>query len=78
MVLLIDQNTVAVLAIAHRGYVLEVGRVVISGSGWELGRRRPDAAGLSGHGLTGWPRLAFSRSGVMGCCLGSWFRFWPG
>ena len=36
-VLLIEQNAAAALAIAHRGYVLEVGRVVLSGSGQDLG-----------------------------------------
>ncbi|MFH1034727.1 MAG: ABC transporter ATP-binding protein [Pseudomonadota bacterium] len=36
-VLLIEQNAAAALAVAHRGYVLEVGRVVLSGSGRELG-----------------------------------------
>jgi branched-chain amino acid transport system ATP-binding protein len=35
-VLLIEQNAAAALQIAHRGYVLENGRVVISGTGREL------------------------------------------
>jgi len=35
-VLLIEQNAAAALQIAHRGYVLETGRVVLSGSGREL------------------------------------------
>jgi len=35
-VLLIEQNAAAALAVAHRGYVLEVGRVVLSGGGQEL------------------------------------------
>ncbi|MFH1060719.1 MAG: ABC transporter ATP-binding protein [Pseudomonadota bacterium] len=34
--LLIEQNAAAALAIADRGYVLETGRVVLSGSGREL------------------------------------------
>ena len=36
MVLLAEQNAYAALAIAHRGYVLEGGRVVLSGSAKEL------------------------------------------
>jgi branched-chain amino acid transport system ATP-binding protein len=35
-VLLIEQNAAAALQIAHRGYVLENGRVVLSGTGREL------------------------------------------
>ena len=35
-VLLIEQNAAAALQIAHRGYVLENGRVVLSGTGKEL------------------------------------------
>lgn len=35
-VLLVEQNTQNALAIAHRGYVLETGRVVMTGSGQEL------------------------------------------
>jgi branched-chain amino acid transport system ATP-binding protein len=35
-VLLIEQNAAAALAIADRGYVLEVGKVVLSGTGREL------------------------------------------
>jgi branched-chain amino acid transport system ATP-binding protein len=35
-VLLVEQNTQHALALADRGYVLEVGRVVMSGSGAEL------------------------------------------
>ena len=36
MVLLAEQNAYAALAIAHRGYVLEGGRVVLEGSAKEL------------------------------------------
>ena len=36
MVLLAEQNAYAALAIAHRGYVLEAGRVVLEGSATEL------------------------------------------
>jgi branched-chain amino acid transport system ATP-binding protein len=35
-VLLIEQNAAAALQIAHRGYVLENGRMVLSGTGREL------------------------------------------
>ncbi len=35
-VLLVEQNAAAALAIAHRGYVLETGRVVLAGSGRQL------------------------------------------
>ncbi len=35
-VLLVEQNAAAALAIAHQGYVLETGRVVLAGSGAEL------------------------------------------
>ena len=35
-ILLVEQNAVAALAIADRGYVLETGRVTITGSGQDL------------------------------------------
>ena len=35
-VLLVEQNTAHALELAHRGYVLESGRVVLTGSGKEL------------------------------------------
>jgi branched-chain amino acid transport system ATP-binding protein len=35
-VLLVEQNTEHALAIAHRGFVLESGRVVLAGTGQEL------------------------------------------
>ncbi len=35
-VLLVEQNVAQSLALAHRGYVLETGRIVMSGSGAEL------------------------------------------
>jgi branched-chain amino acid transport system ATP-binding protein len=35
-VLLVEQNTAHALAVAHRGFVLESGRVVLAGSGREL------------------------------------------
>jgi branched-chain amino acid transport system ATP-binding protein len=35
-VLLVEQNTEHALRIAHRGFVLESGRVVLSGTGAEL------------------------------------------
>ena len=35
-ILLVEQNAAAALAIADRGYVLETGRVALSGSGPDL------------------------------------------
>jgi branched-chain amino acid transport system ATP-binding protein len=35
-VLLVEQNTENALELAHRGYVLESGRVVLEGTGTEL------------------------------------------
>ncbi len=35
-VLLVEQNAFAALSIAHRAYILEVGRIVLEGSGQEL------------------------------------------
>jgi len=35
-VLLVEQNTEHALALAHRGFVLESGRVALSGTGREL------------------------------------------
>ncbi|OQA44740.1 MAG: High-affinity branched-chain amino acid transport ATP-binding protein LivF [Chloroflexi bacterium ADurb.Bin325] len=35
-VLLVEQNALMALSIAHRGYVLETGRIVLSGAGQEL------------------------------------------
>jgi len=36
-ILLVEQNVVAALAIADRGYVIETGRIVLSGTGRDLG-----------------------------------------
>ena len=35
-ILLVEQNAAMALSIAHRGYVLETGKMVLSGSGQEL------------------------------------------
>jgi branched-chain amino acid transport system ATP-binding protein len=35
-VLLVEQNSQHALSIANHGYALKFGRVVLSGSGWEL------------------------------------------
>ena len=35
-ILLVEQNVMASLRIAHRGYVLENGRIVLSGGGTDL------------------------------------------
>ena len=37
-ILVVEQNTVLALAVAHRGYVLETGRVVLAGAAEELRR----------------------------------------
>ena len=35
-ILLVEQNALMALSVAHRGYVLETGRIVLSGTGQEL------------------------------------------
>jgi len=48
-ILLVEQNANMSLHIAHRGYVLETGRIVLSGSGKELmGNQRVKEAYLGG------------------------------
>jgi branched-chain amino acid transport system ATP-binding protein len=37
-ILLVEQNALQALAVAHRGYVLQTGRVVLTGSAGELSR----------------------------------------
>jgi branched-chain amino acid transport system ATP-binding protein len=39
-VLLVEQNARAALKLAHRGYVLETGRITLTGSGAELAADR--------------------------------------
>ena len=49
-ILLVEQNALMALSIAHRGYVLETGRIVLSGSGQELlQNRQVEQAYLGGH-----------------------------
>ena len=43
---LVEQNVAQSLALAHRGYVLENGRIVMQGGGHRAARRRSRAAGL--------------------------------
>jgi branched-chain amino acid transport system ATP-binding protein len=51
-ILLVEQNALEALEIAHRAYVLEVGRIVLEGSGKDL-IRNPDVRaaylGVSQH-----------------------------
>jgi branched-chain amino acid transport system ATP-binding protein len=49
-VLLVEQNALMALSIAHRGYVLETGNIVLSGTGKELlANPRVQSAYLGGH-----------------------------
>jgi branched-chain amino acid transport system ATP-binding protein len=49
-VLLVEQNALMALSIAHRGYVLETGRIVLAGTGRELlDNPRVQSAYLGGH-----------------------------
>lgn len=49
-VLLVEQNALMALSIAHRGYVLETGRIVLAGTGQELlANPRVQSAYLGGH-----------------------------
>jgi branched-chain amino acid transport system ATP-binding protein len=54
-VLLVEQNARSALAIADRGYVIEPGRVVLTGTGAEL-RRDPRTAYLGRAAPGGGPR----------------------
>ena len=47
-ILLVEQNVLRSLQLAHRGYVLENGRVTRSGAGAGAARQRPHQAGLPG------------------------------
>ena len=49
-VLLVEQNALMALSIAHRGYVLETGNIVLAGTGQELlDNPRVQSAYLGGH-----------------------------
>ncbi len=50
-VLLVEQNARAALKLADTGYVLEVGKIVLSGTGQELLTQRRGAQGLPRRGL---------------------------
>ena len=45
---LVEQNVAVSLRLASRAYVLENGRITLSGLGRGVARRRPGAAGVSG------------------------------
>ena len=58
-ILLVEQNVARALGLAHRGYVLENGRIALSGALRFAPRKPPHQAGVSGpigtlDGLAGW------------------------
>ena len=57
-ILLVEQNALQALAIAHRGYVLQTGQVVLSGDVSRAARQRDGAQGLPRRGLTAADRQA--------------------
>ena len=54
-VLLVEQNVGAALEVAHRGYVLETGKIVFSGTRQELIEQRSGTTGLSWRMKTTFP-----------------------
>ena len=49
-ILLVEQNALMALSVAHRGYVLETGNIVLTGTGQELLENpRVQSAYLGGH-----------------------------
>ena len=49
-ILLVEQNALMALSVAHRGYVLETGTIVLSGTGQELlNNPQVQSAYLGGH-----------------------------
>ena len=67
-VLLVEQNALQALSIAHRGYVLQTGRVVLTGPADERQGERDRPQGLPRRGLTarcdGRPRPVRSATGT--------------
>ncbi len=51
-VLLVEQNALKALAVANRGYVIQTGHIVLSGTGQRAPRQRHGAQGLPRRGLT--------------------------
>ncbi len=49
-ILLVEQNAVAALSIAHRAYVLEVGRTTLSGTAQEMAKNPKVIEAYLGHG----------------------------
>ena len=51
-ILLVEQNAQAALSLADQGHVLEVGNIVVSGTGQRAADQRPGPQGLPRRGLT--------------------------
>ena len=68
-VLIVEQNAAQALGLADRGYVLETGEMVLSGSGKELLAGRPGAGGVPRRGdphLASRAAVSLSRGGRPG------------
>ncbi len=61
-ILLVEQNAMQALAIAHRGYVLQTGKVILADTAAGAGRQRGRPQGLPGRDLT-----SGSRPGALQC-----------
>ena len=52
-VLLVEQNALKALAVANRGYVIQTGHIVLTGTGARAARQRHGAQGVPRRGLIG-------------------------